>query len=429
MKLKRIFAAMSAALVMAFAMPLGATTEAVNQKLYTPLVAENTATLKKYLVLDDGAAVPTVTFSFEVEAGEAVSATSSTMEIKAGPMTGSEGAKPEVIDAVFTVSDSPDVVPGTGHTLSTDYSGKKYVEKEITFKLNGVTFTEPGIYRYKITEKALTTAVNGITQDTKTIYADVYVTDDTEDATGDPKLKIANIEGKSPIVFFTTTDGTAPVINAGANLGSDTYPSGVTKTDCFVNRYTTHDLYFAKKVSGNQASRDKFFEFTVNISGLSNGAKLGVDIANAVAKVDQTKSPATKSEYNDKNNPTEIEDVDSDGVIEEKFYLQHDQYIIIKGIPEGATYNVTEDEEDYKSTAAATTNVVKTIGEGTDTINFDDATGGDVVTENIYTGFKNEKQGIVPTGIVLSIVPVLLIGVAVTAGIILLLVRREKNAE
>ena len=456
MKLKRIFAAMSAAFVMAFAMPLGMAVNAEEpgsassktQVEYKELVcgAGDKVTFDKYLIVDSGVVkTPKVDFEFEVSAGKAVGYSSESLKINPGTIEPAPSVGKASFDGdkeLKVIGDSSPLKDYGGENKSL---GKKYAVVPVEFSLENVKFKEPGIYRYVVKEKTDGVA-SCYTTATEKLVVDVYVIDKSENDPDSKKPLLAlqttgeetNVKPFVVISSIALTQEDSTLAVKPQDGGEPVYNPN-KKNDRLVNEMKSHDLYFAKKVSGNQASRDKFFEFTVNISGLSNGAKLGVDIANAVAKVDQTKSPATKSEYNNKTNPTEIEDVDSDGVIEEKFYLQHDQYIIIKGIPEGAAYNVAEEKEDYKKTAAnSITDTNKKLSfdidndPATDTVVFSDETSGTVAkdrTTDIYTGYLNEKDGIVPTGIVLGFAPVIIIGIAVTAGIIFLVVRRKKDAK
>ena len=55
-----------------------------------------------------------------------------------------------------------------------------------------------------------------------------------------------------------------PDVAAGENFGS-TGAYTDKKSQGFTNSFDTSDLTLRKQVTGNQASRDKYFEFTLNI--------------------------------------------------------------------------------------------------------------------------------------------------------------------
>ena len=73
-----------------------------------------------------------------------------------------------------------------------------------------------------------------------------------------------------------------------------------TKDKGFTNEYATQDLTFSKTVTGNQGSREKYFQFTVKISNAVAGTKYDVDLTNAVASAPE--NLATKTEYDGKTN-------------------------------------------------------------------------------------------------------------------------------
>ena len=99
----------------------------------------------------DGASVPDVTFSYEIKAGEPVSASETAPEILAGV------GSPVVEDAVY----GP-----TGAAAS--------LTKTVNVDFANVKFEKPGIYRYIITEQTTNNA--DITNDgNPTRYLDVYV--------------------------------------------------------------------------------------------------------------------------------------------------------------------------------------------------------------------------------------------------------------
>ncbi|MDO4307318.1 MAG: hypothetical protein Q4C77_10825 [Eubacteriales bacterium] len=63
----------------------------------------------------------------------------------------------------------------------------------------------------------------------------------------------------------------------------------------------------------------------------------------------------------------------------------------------------------------------------------DDATGTIAVPENateskdIYTGYTNTRSGVIPTGIGMSVLPALFIGLIAICGIIVLVIRGRRR--
>ncbi len=382
---------------------------------YTP-VAGGTTTFKKYLVMDKGASVPEVTFNFTIEPGQAISKTDTTMEVKAGIGT------PTVGTASFT---------GTGASADATYdavqtndslalnSGEKYAKKDVTIDFRSVSFTEPGVYRYTLKETKGT--ATGIGYDETEYTLDVYVTD----ASDNSGLKL-KVEDDSYILHTGTA---APTL--GTDNGSNDQRLS-TKVDGIKNTYTTRNLFVGKVVTGNQGSKDKYFAVTVKIENLPADTVLGVSIdddrtngtADGNADITSGANAATIADNARKTNPTELA-ANTSGKAEGTFYLQHGQYVAITGITSGATYAVSENEEDYKKTEGAATLTVKGV-DGDDHA-LSNPVSGTIRTSDIYTGFTNTRNGIIPTGVLLSITPWVVLGLVVIAGIIFFAVRSKKR--
>ncbi len=455
---KRTLSAAAAALVLAAAIPFNvyATGQATNEFTYDPYIISSTDTVTKddtayflkALKMKTDANVPTVTFEFEITSGteQSYNATNGTLAIKPGVISGSgTSQKPSVGTAPFTPSDGTHTtaqpssyIKDTAGTAVVDVitldSGEKYARYDVPIDFTGVTFPEPGIYRYKITEKPLTQ--NGITNDTATTrILDVYILD-KNDAANSKTLEFGGY------VLHNEADSSTLTIDANGKISE---PASGTKSQGFVNTYNTQDLYFAKKVTGNQGSRDKFFQYHLALTGLSANAKVEVDVSSNASPTpngnDATKYTATEMatgvitgdhDGHGGNNITPTDGkvilvADASGNITHDFYLQHEDYIIVKGLPKDSGYALTEDREDYASTEASASNVVLTIGTGTDTHDFDDPASGSIASADIYTGFTNNRDGTVPTGVLLSYTPAAVVGIIVIAGIIFLV--RKRRAE
>ena len=126
---------------------------------------------------------------------------------------------------------------------------------------------------------------------------------------------------------------------------------------------------------------------------------------------------ATIAENQNKTNPTSATGAELKAGV--KFYLQHGQSVAIRGIAPNAAYTVEENAEDYKSTASgvsgydkAATGVIGTIA-GTEKV--------------VKTSFLNTRNGMIPTGVLLTAVP----GIAIVAVALggLLAVKRKKNED
>ena len=351
-----------------------------------------TTTFDKYLVMDADANVPNASFTYAITAGTAKAAGDGTLAILAGvdadkvTMSGVDTSSANTIAYTSNDSTSKDV-----NTLVKNYDNttEKYAKKTATLDFSACAFTEPGIYRYIITESGTNQAITN--DELLTRVVDVYV-QDASDGDG-KKLEVAGY-----VLHTSESDMKAD--------GTD--PDG--KSQGFTNEYDTSDLTFRKEVSGNQASRDKYFEYTVEISGAVAGTVYDVDLTNADAT--SGTNAATIDANKSKTNPTSIT-VDENGTATAKFYLQHGQEIKICGIAKNTTYNVTENKEDYTSTAAGVTN-------------YTDSTNGKVASTDIKTSYLNERAGVIPTGVIMTVAPFVLVTLLAVAGMVIIKSHRRK---
>ena len=376
---------------------------------YTP-VAGGTIYIENYLKMDGNANVPNATFSFSIAPGTAQNASTVSnvgySQVFAGP-TGTNA--PAVGQSVFaqgqtTYSDAT-AIENTGtqtETGKTDpvtlSNGEKYARSKFSVNLTGVTFNEPGVYRYIVTESSSVTGGNGITVDTDASRVlDVYVGASGNDG------KTLTVEGY--VLHNSTDDALVPVAYAANNP--------TTKTNGFINSYTSYDLTLSKTVSGNQASRDEYFQFTVTFDGGVAGTVYNVVLDNADATTATTGNNSTQ--HTNSNAIT----LDSNGEATVSYWLQGGQSIIIRGLAQGTTYSIQEDNtlmdnEGYTTTGSVT-------GTGTFTAASRIATsapasGTDTgIQANTTVAFTNARQGTIPTGVINSVLPgaiIIMIGIA-----------------
>ena len=420
------FLAFTAAAVMAVSGALPAFAAAA----YTPVEGTET-TFKKYLIMEAGARVPNVTFSYSVTPGAARSESTSdnsVMQVLPGigtPKISSTAFKPGDATAASLQTGDIDVARkaasrGSGLTAQTGVEfepakGEKYAVQTATVDFSGIRFSEPGIYRYIIAEMASAQdEAKGIMHDNDTDRVlDVYVTDD-----GNGALKVS-----SYVLHTEDAD-----VKIGSNMGSNdtgstskAQPAGEPledKTDGFTNEYKANDLTFKMEVSGNQASRDKWFALTLKLDNLTAGDKYTVSLAddgdpntadgNADAVSGNT--AATIPANAGKTNVTELT-VSPDGTVEQTFYLQHGQSIAVRSLPLNAAYDVSENEEDYLAKESAL--------EG-----FKDPVRG-TTEKDVLTSYLNIRDGVIPTGVPLALLPGLGAVAAGGAGLALFAIRRR----
>ena len=141
---------------------------------YTP-VAGTTTTFDKYLIMPTDANVPGVTFSFSIAGGTAQTGDANTFAVYSGTDTTKTSGTPTIGTATFASGNTTFTSAQTGDVI-TLASGQKYAVQVVTVSFEDVTYKEPGVYRYTISETD--PSVSGITPDTTPKTLDVYVQDD-----------------------------------------------------------------------------------------------------------------------------------------------------------------------------------------------------------------------------------------------------------
>lgn len=379
MKIRNLIGSLSATALVA----AGAVVPAFAADSYDP-VAGTTATFEKYFVMDRGIQVPNATFKFTVTAGAAQAGDATHSKILAGVGT------PTIADVTFSSADTAGVVT-TGkagsHTLT---ATEQYAKKTATIDFSSCNFTEPGVYRYIVTETGTNT---GVTNDTKsTRVMDVFVIDNN-----------GTLEVNS-YVMHTESDGIELKDTDAAYELAD-------KSDGFVNTYSSADLTFGKEVTGNQGNKHKDFTFTLKITGASAGTKYTVDYASAREDAQDTPDTGTKT----------VIETDTSGNATRKFKLKDGEYITVKGLAKGVKYELTEDADGYTSTEGITEEVNGTTA-------YADPTAGTFGEASIKTGFTNSKSGVIPTGILLETAPYVAVVLA-GGGTAFLVSRKKKESE
>ena len=404
MKKKTI--AKTGATMLTMAMLLNGTTVFAAETGYDATIGgKQTTTFDKFLVMDSQANVPNATFTYTVTAG-----TEKDYDVdgkKFQVLAGVDAEKITMAGVGTTTANTIAYVPGdptandeNAMVKNYDKGTEKYAKKTATLNLSAVQFTEPGVYRYIITESD--TNQQAITYDADlTRVLDVYV----EDATGTDGVKKLKIAG---YVLHASEDE----ITSGENFGTTaTDPTG--KSQGFTNEYDTSDLTFKKEVAGNQASRDKYFKFKVDITGAVAGTVYKVDIDNADAT--SKTNAATITENAGKGNVTSMT-VGSDGTISQDFYLQHGQEIKIQGIARDTKYEVTENKEDYKSEAAVVAG-------------YTDAAKGTIASTDLKTSYKNTRAGVIPTGVIMAVAPFAAVTLLGAVGMVTIKMRKKEDDE
>lgn len=393
----------------------------------TTIEGTKTTTFDKFLVMDKQANVPNATFSYAVTAGnaKAYDVAGKKFQVLAGvdadkiTMAG-VGGTAEVAAAantiVFRQGDGSDGAHEgkDQYVKDLDTAKQKYAMKTATLDFSAVQFTEPGVYRYIITESGTN---QGITNDADlTRVLDVYVNDASADVDGTftKKLTIAGY-------VLHSNENDEPDVAAGENFGS-TGAYVATKSQGFTNSYDTSDLTLRKQVTGNQASRDKYFEFTLNIAAAQPNTKYDVviDDADATSKANAATIEANAGQANVTSITT-----DGAGKATQKFYLQHGQQVTVQGLAKDTTYAVTENTEDYKSTANTAADKVVEIKAGTDSAEVN----GTIASKDLTTGYLNTRDGVIPTGVIMAVAPFAVVTLLGGAGVVTMVMKKNKKEE
>lgn len=288
---------------------------------------------KNYELANEGTFSPAETFSFDIEADNVTDA--------------SDDITPE---------NMPMPTIGTVSYLRGE-AGSTTKTKEI--KIDLPKYNSVGVYTYIIHEVAGNSA--GVTYYGDAILLRVTVIEQ------DGKLRIAAVHTEDP----ESTDG--------------------DKKDDFDNRYSAGELEVHKDVEGIMGNKDKYFEFTVQLTGEEG-------------KTYQDSYAITGGSYD--ANPASIK-IRPGETTEATFYLKDGDTIHIENLPYGVEYKVSETPvADYVTTETGTE------GEVDETVE--------------QANFTNTKGGTVDAGVVLDSAPYLFT-LTGAAGVGLLLTLRRRH--
>ena len=418
-----------------------------------------TTTLKKILKIENGSNIPAATFTITVSAiPNDIARTNSTLQVYKGvtpnlvTLTPTGGtAKDGSADFVYTAQKKKDANnDSTGDYVTikdANPDADHYTAtKEMELNFSKVVFPEPGVYRYILTESGDSAGVAYDTNKTRTL--DVYVEDATVKATSSPDQKTltitkyimyvgtlsdgpSNAKQESQGTKQTLEDGVTEVTPNGLGV------SGATKSVGFVNSYPAVGLTFGNEVNGNQGSKDKYFKYTLTLTGTA-GTKLDVNLSKADKKIAKNPNPATTCITGDEGveNP-EIITIGSNGTVSVDFYLQDAQYVTVNGIAEGMEYTLSVEEEEYSKEEKISKDDSTFDKDNDDKYDeLQDAVSGKIEKDqndgkihNIYTGYTLSKTGIIPTGVILSVAPWVIAGMVILAGIAFFAIRSGRKYE
>lgn len=407
--MKKRTIAKTGATMLTMAMLLNGTTVFAAPNTYTG-VNGDTVNIKKYLVVKSTATVPNVTFNFNIAGKTGTDASTDGVQVFAGNDTSRVEGTPTIGTAVFTNTDTKydtaQNLVSTGIQVTTDAKdpvtleeGQSYAKHDVTVDFKDVTFKEPGIYRYEITETADGTGTVTNDADAKRIM-DVYVIDEN----GTLKVQGYVLHKNDGVV---KQDGT----------------SATGKAEGYVNKMDAKDVMVEKKVTGNQASHDEYFKITLKIDKALPNTTYTVDLTKADATT-TTNGANTTAHTN-----AETITTDNDGKANVDYWLQHGQSIIVRSMNIGATYEMNEDKtamnkEGYVATITSTDTAGDTIA------NEDYKVSGKIEktdADQINISFSNERSGVIPTGVVMTVAPFAAVTLLGAAGMVTIKMRKKED--
>lgn len=368
--MKRFTKIMAIIMVTALIMSIAAisTSAATN---YTAI--GGSTTIIKNLVVESDANIPDITFGYTITRGTPVAATSDTIEILASEVGASIG------NATFSNSDTANTIAGlpTDADPAQPTAGKKYAQKSVTVTFPANSFTKPGVYRYVIAETD--GGKPGVTYDTTSRYLDVFVV-------ADPATNALSVD--SYVLRNTAT-------TIGTDRAYTTDPD--VKSKGYTNTVTQYDFEFSKAITGNQGDKNKQFTFTLNIS-------------NAIPGTYPVETTGVSS------NVSSIT-IGSDGTYTGSIDLTDGSEVRILNLNKDAVCTVSEDAQDYTPTHIID-NGSSVSGANSGSITLADA--------DHSVAFTNTRDGIIPTGVLLTIAP-FAIGILLFGALIIFIIAKRRR--
>ena len=393
---------------------------------YTP-IAGTSMEFTKYLVIPKDANVPNLTFSYSWVTGAAVAGGAGEMPIYAGTdptrVTKEDDQKDLITigTAIFTPDDTEHTENGQAGDGIANSDEKKFATKTVMVDFSNAKYKEPGVYRYIITEDL----ISGASTVERVRTLDVNVVDNN-----------GSLVVSSYVMYYGSLN-TAQSKTSVQDNNKKAEATGITvgdKCNNYVNKWPAQNLYIGKKIEGNQASKDKYFKFTVAIIDGGKSTSIGVTGNYVKTLIPANVNGATKdipaAGY---TNPSTITTDADDETATAVFYLQGGQYIKLMGLPEGAKYTVTEEDyssDGYVSTSTSASNTFQITDSTTSiTYTFKDPNTGTVGTDDIYTGYINKRDGLIPTGVILSVAPWIIAGIVIIGGIVFFAIRSRRKLD
>ena len=398
---------------------------------------------------------PAITYTYSIAAADSavlVKITDATSDHTSGIAT-STTALAGVTDGVTMTGTSSKTIDWTNEDILDASAGGTANLKYLTIDFSSVVFTQPGVYRYAITETATDYTTSGVTDgsSTATRYLDVYVMRSTSytEAT-------KNTAGAWKIYGYVCID---------SSLGTTEVTPDLTKTNGFVDsnsaddtstadEYRTYNLTIGKTLNGDATMNSHKFPFDVAwtagaatgtfqfIVEESNGTASATKTAQAAATTVNGTAVAADTLYK-VGGADAVGTADKDGTP----LIANGGTIKYIGIPNGTKVTVTE-TNDVAGTTYTTTATEK-IGTGAAAdVEFDESSTAErssnnkaastspnekviyaeadapAADSNVVIAYTNTLAIISPTGVVMRVAPYVFM---LAAGIFLLSLSRRRR--
>ena len=395
------------------------------------------------LVMKKNCNVPNVTFNYTITKGEGKGNVEAPPANAKLPVITSSDTTQSTASQTFALAFGKDATSGNydptidenandvssyhAKFATTQNDDEKFVEKTVFIDFSNVGITTPGIYRYvlqqEVKDKASGEGVN----------YDLHASKNNNVETGNLESSYDNDTAKGSgtryiDLYVTQENDSSDVQYRYLMHTSDTTYATNTKAASdksagFINTYDSYDLTIKKQVTGNQANKDEYFKFTIALNNENVQKAISIDLTNA--------SPSLTYKGSTVNNPTSLTITDHTSSAD--FYLKDGQSVAIKGISWHAGYSVNENKTNanakgYTATAAFTNESQDKVSNNAEiSLNGENYS----MTDDLFAGnseiiYTNSRQGNVPTGVIMSVLPGLAV-VAVGAIGIIYFARKKKR--
>ena len=392
------------------------------EKLNTPVksitpAAGTVVTLNQFVVMDQNSSAPVAKFVYTITGGEEEKDKNGNVTVYSGSDTtkvSGELTKVSISEAVFSATDQ--TYTAADATTNKDSvsvgSTQKYVKATFTVDLSNLKFNEPGEYRFKISQSAVKGANNlGLTNG-----AAVFTNNTAR------YLDVTVLSDNSTTNDILTVDSKRTFLRTAAETNVE------NKTNGFAAEYNTSDLTISPTVSGNQSRTDDEFSYTIALFDCTLGTTLNI----------------TSTDSNS-SNPTSFSTEAKGG----NYYttttvkVKANKKLTIHGIPENCGYSISETGDEVKKLGYTPKLVIENSTGDTVYNTTDGSADGAIVFANYTTSYgitdykltsttdinlNYEKNGVIPTGILVTVVPYASLALAGMIGMIVF-ARRKKSSE